>query len=533
MKSGTGELNCDFLIIGGGSAGSVLADRLSENGRHRVIVLEAGGSDRRFYVQLPLGYGKIFYDPKVNWTYMAEADPGLRGRRDYWPRGKILGGSSSINALVYVRGHPLDYEDWKAAGNPGWGWAEVDQAFGSMESKSQLSIFDPKSECHPLCADFIKSAEALGLPLNEDFGGPDQEGVGYYRITTKNGWRMSAARAFLWPAMKRGNVKVETNAHVLRILLEGRRAIGVEFLKGGSICKALAEKEVIVCAGAVNSVQLLQLSGIGPGELLHGMGIGVRSDNANVGSHLQDHLGINYTLKMRVPTLNEELRSLRGKLRAGAQYLLTRRGPLSLSINQAGGFFRTSARHRRPNMQLYMQALSTLMPKEGERPLLTPDPFSGVSLGLSNCRPASRGNIAIGSADPFVPPRIMPNAFASASDLEEMLEGVKFLRRIAAQEPLAQSVQSELRPGPDCASDDQLMEDIRLRSGTVFHPSCTCRMGASVDDSVVDARLRVHGFKSLRICDASIFPNIVSGNINAACMMVGWKGGELILDDHR
>jgi len=434
--------------------------------------------------------------------------------------------------MVYVRGHPLDYEDWKSARNPGWGWSDVDEAFRSMESHSELRIHDPSRECHSLCGDFIKSVEALGLAYNADFSGADQDGVGYYRITTKNGWRMSAARAFLKPAMRRSNVRVETHAHVVRILFQGQCALGVEFLKGGKMHRAMAEKEVIVSAGAINSVQLLHLSGIGPGELLRRFGIEVQSANANVGNHLQDHIGINYTWRMRVPTLNEELRSVWGKMRTGARYLMARSGPLSLSINQAGGFFRTSGHRRQPNMQLYMQPLSTLVPKEGERPLLTPDPFSGMSLGLSNCRPVSRGCIAIQSSDPLVPPRIVPNAFACAADMEEMLEAVKFLRRIVAQEPLGRLVEVELRPGAKCASDDQLMEDIRLRSGTVYHPSCTCRMGPDAEVAVVDPRLRVHGFQQLRICDASIFPNIISGNISAACMMVGWKGAELILEDH-
>jgi choline dehydrogenase len=532
MKSGGDELNCDFLIIGGGSAGSTLAYRLSENGRHRLLVLEAGGSDRRFYVQLPLGYGKTFYDPRVNWTYMAEADPGLGGRRDYWPRGKVLGGSSSINAMVYVRGHPLDYEDWKTAGNPGWGWSEVHAAYRALESNSPLRIYDPRLECHKLCADFIESAEALGLPYKNDIGVLDREGVGYYRITTKDGRRMSAARAFLQPAMQRPNVEIETHAHVLRILFDGKRAIGVEFLKGDRVQKAFARREVILSAGAINSVQILQLSGIGPAELLRSLGVVVVGDNAHVGANLQDHVGINYTFRMRVPTLNEELRSSWGKLKAGTRYLLARRGPLSLSINQAGGFFSTSARHQRPNMQLYMQAFSTLIPRQGERPLLTPDPFPGMSLGLSNCRPAARGRIAIRSDNPAAPPRIMPNALAGGDDMVEMLAAVKFLRRLAAQEPLARSIEAELRPGPQCRSDDELVEDIRMRAGTVYHPSSTCRMGPRADVAVVDARLRVHGFDNLRICDASVFPNIIGGNINAACMMVGWKAGDIVLADN-
>ncbi len=364
----------------------MLADRLSASGRHKVLVLEAGGSDRRFYIQMPLGYGKTFYDASLNWMYQAEADPGLSGRHDYWPRGKVLGGSSAINAMVYVRGHPRDYEDWKAAGNPGWGWDEVLEAYKSMENNAAgadefrgsggpLHISDSRRDLHPLCDVFIKSAEAAGLRYNPDFNGPEQEGVGYYQLTTRYGRRMSAASVFLRPAMRRPNVRVETHAHVTRILFNGTRATGVEYIRRGETLTAHAGREVIVSAGAINSVQLLQLSGIGPAKLLQEHGITVRCDNANVGANLQDHLGINYTWKMRVPTLNDELRTWQGKLRVGLKYLLTRRGPLSLSVNQAGGFFRSNPKHERPNMQLYMQPFSTLIPKDGERPVLTPDPF--------------------------------------------------------------------------------------------------------------------------------------------------------------
>jgi choline dehydrogenase len=534
----------DFIIVGAGSAGCVLADRLSINGRFKVLVLEAGGSDRRFYIQMPLGYGKIFYDPTLNWMYWAEADPGLAGRKDYWPRGKVLGGSSAINAMVYVRGHPHDYENWKAAGNPGWGWNEVLEAFRSIEdnaaigdefhgNRGPLHISDTRRDLHPLCDPFIRSAEASGLAFNPDFNGSQQEGVGYYQLTTKNGRRMSAARAFLQPALKRPNVHIEKRAHVMRLLFAGTRTIGVEYFKRGKTYIAHAGREVIVCAGTVNSVQLLQLSGIGPAQLLRDHGIAVRCDNPNVGSHLQDHIGINYTWRMRVPTLNDELRPWWGKLRVGLMYLLTRRGPLGLSVNQAGGFFRTNPRHDRPNMQLYMQPFSTIIPKDDERPLLTPDPFPGLSLGLSNCWPSSRGEIAIQSPDPFHYPRITPNALSTSEDVGEMLEGVKFLRTVAAQQPLAGLIDEELRPGPTCQTDDELIADLRWRSSTVYHPSCTCRMGPEPSRCVTDARLRVHGISGLRVCDASVFPNIVAGNINAAAMMVGWKGAEFILDAAR
>ncbi len=532
----------DFIIVGAGSAGSVLAERLSAGGRHKVLVLEAGGGDRRFYIQMPLGYGKTFYDPAVNWMYRTEPDPGLAGQRDYWPRGKVLGGSSSINAMVYIRGHAGDYDDWRAAGNPGWGWAEVLEAYKAMEDNQAganefrgvggpLHISENHGELHPLCHDFIKSAEAAGLPFNPDFNGAEQEGAGYYQLTTKNGRRNSAARAFLRPAMKRANVRVETHAHATRLLFDGTRVTGVEYMKGGATRTAMAAREVIVAGGAINSVQLLQLSGIGPGKLLQQLGLVVRQDNPNVGAHLQDHQGLNYTWRMKVPTLNDELRPWWGKLRAGLKYILTRRGPLSLSVNHGGGFFRTSPDLPRPNMQLYMQAFSTLIPKEGERPLLTPDPFPGLSLGLSNCRPSSRGEIAIKSADPFEHPRITANAFSTAHDVEEMLAAVKFLRKIAAQQPLAGLMAEELRPGPACRTDAELIADFRQRSGTVFHPSCTCRMGPDAAASAVDARLRVHGVAGLRVCDASAFPSLIGGNTNAPSMMLGWKGAELILED--
>ena len=392
----------DFIIVGAGSAGCVLAERLSANGRHSVLVLEAGGSDRRFFIQMPLGYGKTFYDPSVNWMYAAEADPGLNGQRDYWPRGKVLGGSSSINAMVYIRGAREDYESWEAAGNTGWGWDDVLRCYRAMEDTEAggndfrgvdgpLPVRCGPKDFHPLYLKFVLASNRAGLPLNEDFNGATQEGVGAYQYTTRNGRRMSAARAFLRPAMKRRNVQVVTHAQVTKVVFEGRRATGVEYLHRGITKTAVAGCEVILAGGAINSAQLLQLSGIGPAKILQAQGLEVRLENANVGAHLQDHVGLNYTYRMKVPTLNDALRPWWGKLRVGTRYLMSRSGPLSLSVNQGGGFFRSSPAHTRPNMQLYMQAFSTLIPKMGERPLLTPDPFSGFSLGLSNCRPSSRG----------------------------------------------------------------------------------------------------------------------------------------------
>ena len=534
-------MDVDYIIVGSGSAGSVLANRLSASGQHRVVVLEAGGTDQRFYVQLPMGYGKLYYDPAVNWMYRTEADPGLAGNTDHWPRGRLLGGSSSINAMVYIRGHRADYDEWGQAA-PGWGWDEILPAFRAMEDNEAgsdayrgkggpLFISENRKGLHWLVDDYIAACGEAGLAYNRDFNGSEQEGAGTYQMTIKNGRRNSAARAFLRPVMARKNLKVITNAMVTRILFEGRRAVGVEYRRGDQTFRLLA-REVILAGGAINSPQLLQLSGIGPGALLQGLGLPVVVDNPQVGANLNDHQGINYTWKMKVATYNGILRPWWGKAFVGLQYLLTRGGPLAKSINHAGGFFRTDPDQPRPNMQLYMQAFSTLLPRAGERPLLTPDPFQGLSLGLSNCRPTSRGHIRVKSPDPFSHPEITANAFSTDNDVQEMLLAVKYLRKIATRPSFARWIDEELRPGPAVQTDDAMIEDFRQRSGTVYHPSCTCRMGAG-GASVLDQRLRVRGVEGLRVCDASAFPNLIAGNTNAPSMLMGWHGAAIILADAR
>ena len=528
----------DYIIVGSGSAGSVLANRLSENPKIRVLVLEAGGTDQRFFVQMPLGYGKLFYDPAVNWMYATEPDPGLNGASDHWPRGKILGGSSSINAMVYVRGHASDYDDWAALGNTGWGWDDVLPAYRAMEDNQAgsdtyrgqggpLFISSGRQDNHPLVQPYLAACAALGLPTVDDFNGATQEGAGLYQFTIKGRRRNSAARAFLRPAMKRGNLAVLTGAHVTRVLFDGTRATGVEYRRNGQLHQVLGSN-VILSGGAINTPQLLQLSGIGDGAALGELGIETRYHNPNVGNHLNDHQGINYTFKMTVPTYNDILRPWWGKFAVGMQWVVTGRGPLAKSINHAGGFFRTDPSLTRPNMQLYMQAFSTLLPRNGERPILTPDPFSGLSIGLSNCRPTSRGMISLKSADPFAAPRIVANVFSTNHDVTEMLDAVKMLRRIAAADPLKSLIAEELRPGPQVQSDDDLIADFRARSGTVYHPSCTARMGVDPATSVIDPMLRVHGVQNLRVCDASAFPTLPGGNTNAPAMMLGWRGADII-----
>jgi choline dehydrogenase len=533
----------DFIVVGAGSAGSAVAERLSASGRFSVLVLEAGGTDRRFFVQMPLGYGTTFYDPKVNWNYRTEPDPGLAGNTDHWPRGKLLGGSSSINAMVWVRGQREDFDAWRDAGNPGWGFDDLLPVFKSIEDNQAgadewrgrggpVHITDCSADVHPLTYRYLKAGAEAGLPIKKDFNGADQEGVGIYQISTRNGRRMSAARAFLRPAMKRPNVRVETNALATRILFEGKRAVGVEYVRNGATFSARAGREVIVSGGSVNSPQLLQLSGIGPARLLQEIGVPVLHANENVGANLEDHQGINYSFKAKEPTLNQLLRPWWGKLLVGMQYILLRSGPLSLSMNNAGGFFRTDPSRLRPNMQLYFQAFSTVIPKNGERPILTPDPWPGFSIGLSNCRPVSRGSIMIRSKSPFDYPKIMPNAFSTDEDVAEMLEGVKFVRKIASMPSLAEMIVEEVLPGPACQTDDELIADFRKRSGTVYHPVSTCRMGPDPAKAVVDPRLKVHSIEGLRVIDASIFPGNISGNTNAASIMTGVKGAALVLADH-
>ncbi|MGF1608612.1 MAG: GMC family oxidoreductase [Kiloniellales bacterium] len=534
----------DYIIVGAGSAGCVLANRLSESGRYRVLLLEAGGSDKRFWLQVPIGYGKSFYDPRVNWMYQTEPEPGLAGRGSYWPRGKVLGGSSAINAMVYIRGQPEDYEDWQAQGNPGWAWRDLlpyfkkleDHAWGACAHHAAggpLHVCDVSKDVHPLCDVFIRAGQEAGLPFNGDFNGATQEGVGLYQITTRGGFRMSSARAYLWPAGTRTNLRVETHAHATRLLFEGMRAVGVEYRRKGVRLRARAGREVILSAGAVNSPQLLQLSGIGPASVLGAAGVELRLDSPAVGRNLSDHLGVDYLYRSRRPTLNNELYPWWGKLYAGMNYVLRRRGPLALSVNQGGGFFRTRPDLARPNMQLYFSPVSYLKAPPGVRPLMSPDPYAAFLVGISPCRPSSRGQVRIRSADPFELPEIRPKYLSTEHDIQEMLEGVTFLRKLAATPSLSAIIEAELAPGAEVRTRDELLDDIRKRASTVFHPVSTCIMGPDPDRSVVDHRLRVHGLERLRVVDASIFPTLISGNTNAPAIMVGEKGADLVLADAR
>ena len=530
----------DFIVVGAGSAGSALAARLSESGRHKVLLLEAGPDDRRFWIQVPIGYGRSFYDPRVNWMYMTEAVPALAGRPSYWPRGKVLGGSSSINAMVYVRGQAEDYEDWRAAGNPGWGWDDLLPLYKRMECHAwgesddhggagPLFIKAPSTELHPTCEDFLRACEEAGQSRNPDFNGPRQEGVGTYHITVKGGRRMSAARAYLWPARGRSNLRIETDAEARRVLFDGRRAVGVEYMKHGRVQTARAGAEVVLSAGAVNTPKLLLLSGVGPAEELSRVGIAPILDSPAVGRHLQDHFDVGLIYRSRVPTLNNQLHPWWGKLWAGMKYVAARRGPLALSLNQAGGFVRSRPELTRPNLQIYFSPLSYLKAPPGTRPLMNPDPYAAFHMSASPCRPTSRGVLYLKSPDPADAPEIHPNYLATEHDVQEVIEGLRFLRRIAETPTMRRLIAAEVPPNPAGRDDDSLLAYARNHGVTVFHPAGTCRMGPDSKSCVVDPKLRVHGVGALRVADASIFPTLPSGNINAPAILTGEKASDLIL----
>lgn len=529
----------DYVIVGAGSAGAVLANRLSENGKFRVLVLEAGGSDNNIWVKIPLGYGKVFHDARLNWKYTTEPVPGLEGSTSYWPRGKVLGGSSAINAMVYVRGHPRDYAEWNTVA-PGWGWDEVAPLFHRMEDwdgppapergiGGPLSVHDVSDEVHPLTRTYLQAAAQAGIPLNPDYNAAEMEGAAFYQITTKGGTRASTARCYLKPVRRRPNLEIRTKAHVTRVLFEDQRAIGVEYRHNGQLKTVNAQAEVIISGGAVNSPQLLQLSGIGPGDVLQEHGIPVLHHAPQVGRNLQDHLGSDNYYISKVPSLNQALGPLVGKAKAALQYALMRKGPLSLSLNQGGGFVRLSEASPGPDLQLYFSPVSYTRAPAGVRPLMKPDPFQGFLMGFNPCKPTSTGHLKIRSPDPLAPPELHANYLDTDHDMALMLAGTRLLRKIAETPALRGVIETETMPGAAAQSDADIAAYIRQKAWSVFHQCSTCRMGQDPSSSVVDPKLNVHGVAGLRVADASIFPSIPTGNTNAPAIMVGEKASDLVL----
>ncbi len=538
----------DFIIVGAGSAGCVLADKLSACGKYSVLILEAGPSDNRFWIHTPIGYGITYTDASINWNYIAAPEPALNHRALYWPRGKVVGGSSSVNALVYHRGQAADYDDWARAGNPEWAYQSVRATYTGMEEHTpktnqaeptfksrggennelKLSIFDASKDCHAIKDDFFEVFRGAGIPYNK---GPclEGEGLGTYLITTRHGRRCSSATAFLHPALERSNLKLLTGTLVKRILIKAKRATGVECLHQGQRHTFRARREVLLCAGAVNSPQLLQLSGIGPGALLQANEIPVQLDQPHVGRHLQDHLGITYYYRANRPTLNDTLGNWPGRIRAGVQYLLSRTGPLSLSVNQLGGLVRSDPTSSKIDTQLYANPVSYQPDESNVRKLTKPDPFSGFILGFNACRPTSEGRVEIDSPQPGVSPRIAGNYLSTQKDIDNVVSMARLLGRIQDTPQLLQLLANPPQLNLSQMKDEEIITDFRRRATTVYHPCGTCRMGPKPDRAVVDAKLRVHGIEALRVVDASVFPNITSANTNAPTLMVAHRAAQMIL----
>ena len=525
----------DYVIVGGGTAGCALANRLSADGRHSVLLLEAGPRDRYLWIHIPIGYGKTMFHPVYNWGFYTAPDPGMHDRRIYWPRGRGLGGSSSINGLIYVRGQSEDYDGWAALGNRGWSWRDVLPYFRRMEHNtrgaSEYHGGDGPLWCsdieekHELMEAIIRGANELGVPRNDDFNGATQEGVGYYQLFTRGGWRCSTAAAYLVPARDRANLRVETNAHALRVTFEGRRACGVAYRQHGVERHVRAAREVLLCAGALQSPQLLHVSGVGPAPLLAQHGIPVVHALPGVGENLQDHLQLRVMYKVRKPiTTNDELRTLYGKARIGLKWLLFKRGPLAIGINQGGLFTRVLPESTRPDVQFHFATLSA------ELAGADPHPWSGCTFSVCQLRPESRGRVTLQSASTLDAPVMEPNYLSSETDRRCAVAGVRFARTLAATQALKDYIQEEYRPGGAAQSDEEILEFAREYGATIFHPSGTCKMGSD-PMAVVDERLRVHGIAGLRVVDCSIMPTLVSGNTQAAVVMIAEKAADLILED--
>ena len=527
----------DYIIVGAGSAGCVLANRLSEDGKNSVLLLEAGPKDTNLWIHVPLGYGKLFKEKSVNWMYQTEPEPGLDGRTVFQPRGKVLGGSSSINGLLYVRGQHEDYDRWRQHGNSGWGYDDVLPYFKKAENQQRgaddfhgVGGPQPVSDLghpDPLSAAFIAAAAETGIPVNPDFNGASQEGAGFFQTTTRRGRRASTAVAYLRPAKARKNLHVETSALAQRVVFDGRRAVAVVYRQAGVLRGARARKEIIVSGGAYNSPQLLQLSGVGPADLLRRHGIGVVLNAPGVGHDLQDHLQVRVVMRCaKRITLNDIVNHPVRRIMAGAQYAAFRTGPLSIAAGTSGAFFKTSPRLATPDIQIHFLPFST--DKMGEKL----HSFSGFSASVCQLRPESRGSLRIGSADPSAPPEIRINYLSTEVDRAANVEGLKILRKILRAPALSSYVVEEVDPGAKVSTDEELLDYCRRRGSTIYHPTSTCRMGSD-PLAVVDQRLRLRGIEGLRVVDASIMPDLVSGNTNAAVIMIAEKASDMILQDAR
>ncbi len=524
----------DYIIVGAGSAGCVLADRLSSSGKLKVLLVKAGPTDNRFWVKTPIGHGMTFHDETINWAYHTNPETGLGNRQLYWPRGKILGGSSSINGLIYIRGQSDDFNDWASLGADGWSYRDVLPHFRAVETYAgdpsqfrgahgPLQISDLRND-NPACNDWLRAAQAYGLPRNEDFNAESYYGVGGYQLTLRGRWRDSAATAFLHPALQRPNLTLLTKAQVTEITFQGQRASGVRYIQNGALCEAEASTEVILCGGSVQSPQLLQLSGIGPADLLGANGIRVRHDAPEVGENLQDHLQMRTIVELadRGDSLNDHVRNPFSLAKMGLEWLLGSRGPLTVGAGQVGGAACTKhAENGRPDLQLFVMPLSVDKPGE---PLHR---FSGFTTSFWQCHPESRGSVRIVGDNPLADPCITTNYLNAEKDQKVIVEGIRLVRELYNRPEFRQRWRREIVPGAEYQTNADVLEAVRQMAGTVYHLVGTCRMGRD-ERSVVDPELRVNGVDGLRVVDASVMPRITSANTNAPTYMIADKAAAMI-----